>query len=198
MVTGLGKLGRKGQLIATARSSQTCGGNPWKSGCTLGDTRKYSAVWLPCQNGEQFQEQKTFIHLPRIKPWDTCRLRAQPCPVLGLRRRVRSATHAGGLWLPILGKDVTSVIQALSVRRAAVPGHQCLGCDNQAGPLARTRPDLTQPTLPPPGAPSPDSHRQPSTAGCWAPLQAWGRGRDSRQDPCPPQGRGQTKPKTNK
>lgn len=65
--------------------SKVCGGNPWKSVCALGDTRKYSAVSLSCQNGEQLQEQKTCIHQPRIKPWagallwDTCRLRAQPC-----------------------------------------------------------------------------------------------------------------------
>lgn len=36
-----------------------------------------------------------------------------------------------------LGWTGVSATQACSVRGAALSGHRCLGCDNQAGPLAR-------------------------------------------------------------
>lgn len=75
--------------------SNVCVGEPLEVRVLFGDTIKYSSVWVPCRNGEQFDQQNMCVHLHTIKPrpWacllDTLSPALSLCLLLDPRQGVR-------------------------------------------------------------------------------------------------------------
>ena len=87
-----------------------------------------------------------------------------------------------------LGWIETSVTQARSVKRAALFGYQCLGCDNRAGPLARATLGPTHQRPSPPRAHSFDSNSLPYARHCNGHCGGGAAGEQQIKPPALPKG----------